>query len=341
MVKLSFDIVRNHREKNLMVGVMKMVTYIGSIAEPVTFVSPKTKNEEVDRIFKENDDLEGIVVVENDIPKGILMKAHFYEKIGTRFGFDLYMGRSAELVMHHSPLIVDHSTVLTEVSTRAMNREHKHLYDYVIVTHHDKFFGVVTIQNLLLKFAEIQADLARFMNPLTGLPGNKMIDDKIQESITLPQYSILYIDLDNFKTYNDTYGFKMGDKLIQATANIISSHIKQNSFVGHIGGDDYIAILFNYDFEAVCEAIIHDFNQAVKGFYHPADWKQKYVIAKNRKGKIEQFSLVSISIAVVTNRQQTFRSIEEVGEVSARLKKECKLHESSCYRAYYKKAITS
>src|SRR5690606_2262947 len=96
----------------------------------------------------------------------------------------------------------------------AMQRTEEDLYDDVIVIQNGEFFGVVSIRALLMKFVEIQVEFASFLNPLSNLPGNHLIDQKLNESLDYPQFSILYFDLDFFKTYNDIYGFNKGDKVL-------------------------------------------------------------------------------------------------------------------------------
>ncbi|MNH71290.1 putative diguanylate cyclase YedQ [compost metagenome] len=309
-----------------------MISQIGEIAEVIPHVYVNTKCEKVDQIFKNNPKLQGVVVQNGSQPAALVMRARFYQLIGTLYGYNLYMGRPVELVMNQSPLIVDCSENITEVSKLAMAREEEELYDYVIVTRNGQFHGVVSIRNLLLSFAEIRATIASFLNPLTGLPGNLTIDERLKLSLAQETFSVLYFDLDHFKAYNDTYGFKEGDKLIQATASILRSSVAQSDcFVGHIGGDDFIAILNDFAYEEVCNNIIRQFDDTITAFYSEEDLQRQYVISENRSGQVESIPLVSISIAVVTNESRQFASIEEIVSESARIKKICKKHKFSCY----------
>ena len=107
---------------------------------------------------------------------------------------------------------------IVEASTLAMQRSQKHVYDCVIVTLDEQVYGIVSIKNLLLKLAEIKVDIARDLSPLTGLPGNYEIQHHLEKILTFEEFSILYLDLDQFKSYNDTYGFHKGDELLQETA---------------------------------------------------------------------------------------------------------------------------
>ncbi|USB32984.1 GGDEF domain-containing protein [Paenibacillus sp. YPG26] len=317
-----------------------MISQIGEIAEVIPHVYVDTKCEEVDQIFKSNPKLQGVVVQSGSQPVALVMRARFYQRIGTLYGYNLYMGRPVELVMNQSPLIVDYSENITEVSKLAMAREEEELYDYVIVTTGGQFHGVVSIRNLLLSFAEIRATIASFLNPLTGLPGNLTIDERLKLSLTQETFSVLYFDLDHFKAYNDIYGFKEGDKLIQATASILRRNVSQpDYFVGHIGGDDFIAILNDFAYEEVCNSVIRQFDHTIAAFYSKEDLERQYVVSENRFGQVETIPLVSISIAVVTNEFRQFSSIEEIVSESARIKKICKKHKLSCYYTNIEKQV--
>jgi len=309
-----------------------MLLQIGEIAEQLPQISLNSKCGFVDQLFKSNSQLQGVVVTDNAYPVALIMRIRFYQQIGTLYGYTLYMGRSVQLLMDRSPLVVPYTTPITEVSKLAMNRKEENLYDYVIVTHEEKFFGTVSVRDLLLNFAEIQAVAASFLNPLTGLPGNMSISEWLVKSSLQEQFSVLYIDLDQFKAYNDTYGFKEGDRMLQSTAEILKRcALELDGFLGHIGGDDFIIFLQDYQYSEGCKRIINEFEIMVKDFYHARHLEQQYVIAENRSGKMEEIPLVSVSIAVVTNRHRKFDSIEDISKEAARIKKRCKMIKGCCY----------
>lgn len=307
-----------------------MFTSIGEIYEEVPCVGPETKSREIDKLFKELPNVQGIIVKTDDRHFALVMKTSFYQVIGNQYGYNLYMGRPIDLIMNKSPLVVDSMRPILEVSQLAMERPIEELYDYVIVTKEDHCMGVVSVQSLLLAFAKIQKETALLMNPLTGLPGNNSINHELARILDAKKFSVLYIDLDNFKTYNDTYGFKKGDDFLLATAEIITRNVA-NNFFGHIGGDDFIAILHHHNYKELADNIIKDFDRTVQNFYSEFDWAQQCVIAENRAGTTEKIPLVSISIAVVTNEEQTFDSIQHIVDEAAVIKKLCKQKSGSCF----------
>ncbi|MFS0871383.1 GGDEF domain-containing protein [Paenibacillus xylanilyticus] len=254
-----------------------------------------------------------------------MMRARFFQQIGTQYGYNLYMGRPVELVMNVRALVVDYSELITDVSVQAMNRAEEELYDLVLITSENHLVGAVSIRRLLLAVADVRAEMAIFMNPLTGLPGNRIIDDRLHQSLQLDQFSVLYIDLDYFKSYNDSCGFKMGDQLIQATANLLRQYfVFPEGFLGHIGGDDYIAILNHHNFRQISEEVIAGFEKIKRTFYDQKDLDNQYVLGEGRSGLNRPIPLVSVSIAVVTNVRQKYESIDQIVSEATRIKKVCK-----------------
>lgn len=184
----------------------------------------------------------------------------------------------------------------------------------------------------------------RRISPLTGLPGNVQIHAELKKRISNKEaFSVLYLDLDNFKAYNDIYGFLKGDEIIKFTADTILKCIHENisngSFVGHIGGDDFIAILPIIDCEKVCESIIANFDSEVEKFFTEEDVEKGYIEVANRKGVIEQFPLTSISIGVVEADKGRFTNVLEIGEIGAQVKHLAKSIMGSSYSIDRRKNI--
>ena len=176
----------------------------------------------------------------------------------------------------------------------------------------------------------------RRISPLTGLPGNVQIHAELKKRITKNEpFSVLYLDLDNFKAYNHVYGFVKGDQIIEFTATIILRVIHDNfseeAFVGHIGGDDFVAILPTTNSEVICQNILAMFDGQVKRFFTERDLEKGYIEVENRKGIIEQFPLTSLSIGVVVVDEGRFDNILEIGEVGAQVKHAAKSVMGSSY----------
>ena len=176
----------------------------------------------------------------------------------------------------------------------------------------------------------------RRVSPLTGLPGNVQIHAELKKRILKQEpFSVLYVDLDNFKAYNDVYGFLKGDEIIEFTAEtilkLVNSDELENTFVGHIGGDDFVAIVPGINCEKLCQNIIAHFDANVKKFFTEKDLEKGYIEVANRRGIIEQFPLTSVSIGVVTADTGRFHNILEIGEVGAQVKHAAKSVMGSSY----------
>ncbi len=195
----------------------------------------------------------------------------------------------------------------------------------------DKQYLYYTVKNIIdLLYTN------RRISPLTGLPGNVQIQAEMKKRLLHQQiFAILYLDLDNFKAYNDVYGFSSGDEIIKFTAKVISKYIhnieKSDNFVGHIGGDDFVAIVSKTDYDKICQEIIIEFDRGVENFYSKKDVAKGFIETENRRGIIEQFPLTTISIAVVEVDPIIFKSPLEIGEVGAQVKHKAKSIMGSAY----------
>jgi diguanylate cyclase (GGDEF)-like protein len=163
-------------------------------------------------------------------------------------------------------------------------------------------------------------------NPLTRLPGNASIMDELQNQIDSGKtFAVGYADLDKFKIYNDKYGFEKGDEVIRATARVLLDATQavtgDKGFVGHIGGDDFVFICADEQADEVSQKVIDAFDTAVPSFYNDEDRQAGYVMGKDRQGNETKAGLVSISIGIVSNREQQINHVAQVGEIGAELKK--------------------
>lgn len=302
---------------------------IGDICRDSVSISSDTLGSNVLKNFTDHPDLRALPVADNNKVVGLLMKESFYAKLGTKYGFALYLNRPIGTIMDNQPLIVEFNTTIDVVSKKAMTRGEEHLYDDVIVTNNGDYFGIVTIKDLLEKTTEVEVNYAKHLNPLSGMPGNMLIEIKLREYLqSTKPFTVLYIDIDNFKVYNDVYGFERGDHILLKVARIIkncaSKYCSKDYFAGHIGGDDFVIILEGYDADNLCSAIVDEFVNKMNEFYSREDLNQGYVIAKNRHGIEEQYGHITLSIAGVTNRDICFRDVCELSEHATMIKKKCK-----------------
>ena len=201
---------------------------------------------------------------------------------------------------------------------------------YILKPINDDYF-YMTVKNMI-DFVTVN----RRVSPLTGLPGNVQIQAEIKKRVLAREgFAVVYLDLDNFKAYNDVYGFSNGDEVIKFTAKTIVKYIHEipegDNFVGHIGGDDFVAVISKYDYPKLCKDIIKEFDEQVVNYYTEEDVERGYVEVANRRGIIEQFPIVSISIGVVEVDGGKYTSPLEIGEVSAQVKHKAKEIQGSTF----------
>lgn len=312
-------------------------TGIRSLCSYTGIVSPKVTSKYVYNIFKQNPEFFGLCVVEDEKVQGIITYEKLALKMSGHYGFSLNQNKPICELMDKNFLAVSHDTSITTVSNLAMSRPNDRLYDFIVVTENGKYIGTVTIKDLLSKKTEIEVDNAMQVNPLSGLPGNMIVEQKLAESIkSKNNYSIAYIDIDNFKAYNDVYGFENGDLVLKMLAYLLKHSIPSDSFTGHIGGDDFTVIVNGIVDNTYFEMFEKQFETNVLSFYNPIDLKNGYITTANRRGEIEHFPLLTLTTAVVNNHEQEFNDIYELTKLMAKQKREKKQKKLSIICANYK-----
>lgn len=311
---------------------------IGIIARRDSGLQCSTLSRDIEKIFLSNIRLHGITLLDNDRTAGLITRREFFTQLGTQFGRELYLNKPIEKIMEKDPLVLDYSTPIDQAIKKIANREENKLYDYVIVERDKKYFGVIPIISLLEKSMELELNVAKYSNPLTGLPGNLLIEEKIREFIDRgAPFSLIYFDLNNFKSFNDHYSFERGDRVIKYTANILERHIGfyKDAFLGHVGGDDFIAVAESYEIERLCCNIIEEFDYNIKRFYNEEDINQGYIKTIDRDGIKKNFPIMSISITSVNNKKvANYENMtERVSEIKKICKELCKEFKKSCFLA--------
>lgn len=297
--------------------------YIGNISTFGKTVPFHMMVEEVAVLFDKNLDIQGVTIIDNNNrAMGIVTRDRLSQCLGGRYGFSLHQRKKIGSIMEKKFLMVDCMTSISSVANSAMERENECLYDFVVVTNGGEYAGIVTVRDLLQKTIEIAVTTAKLQNPLTELPGNLLIEEEIEKAIRSEEkYTVVYFDLDNFKAFNDVYGFGKGDLAIKEFARILKSNISEEDFVGHIGGDDFVAIFKNHNCEYLCTRIIKDYEEKVHSYYSPEDRRNGYIETPNRQGEMERFPLLSVTAAMADNREKSYSSAEEISELLAARKK--------------------
>lgn len=177
----------------------------------------------------------------------------------------------------------------------------------------------------------------RDLSPLTGLPGNFRIAEELERRINAGgPVAVIHGDLDNFKAYNDHYGFMRGDNVIKFTANTLLEAANTvgdpESFIGHVGGDDFIMVLNPEYAEAFCKDVVERFDDGILDFYDAHDALKGYVEVIDRRGERHSFVIVSFSLGVATNRRRSFTTEWEASAVASEMKEHAKSEAGSSYK---------
>lgn len=317
---------------------------IAAILEKAPSFSLEKNNEEVFQVFEKNPQLSVAAITNNNVPIGLINRSVFISRYARPYQRELYGRKSCSTFMDPEPLIVDKNISIQALSVM-LAEDQRHVSLGFIFTENGLYHGVGTSQNLIHEITEMQIQSARYANPLTGLPGNAPIDDQIDKLLASEEgFCVCYFDLDNFKPFNDVYGFSMGDAMIQMTAKIIGEKCDPElDFVGHIGGDDFIALFRSTDWEARCQTVLEKFGMDVMSFFSPLDVDRGGYVTENRRGEKEFHNLTTLSVGALPVNPKAFKSHRDIAVVAAESKKMAKkIHGNSLFinqRDYAKEAV--
>ena len=321
----------NMRKNHLVSGRLSDI-YIGNICTAVRTLNPSIQVYYVNEMLREDPLVPGFCVVENGSVLGVVTRGYLNSQLGGQYGYSLNYKKNISDIMTRDYMQADYQLPVDMVAKTAMQREQDKLYDFITITKDDKYYGIVTVKELLEKTIEIEVANAKHLNPLSELPGNPMIEKHLEYCIQAKQpFCVLYFDINNFKSYNDVYGFEKGDMVIRQMTGILKEAIPAGEFIGHIGGDDFIAVLHRENPEKISNRILEMFDGMSKSSYSRADQEKGYILTKNRHGVEESFPLMSIAVAAIRFNRNHCESIYELSELASGIKKKCKLNTGSSF----------
>ena len=204
------------------------------------------------------------------------------------------------------------------------------------IDRHDEIGALAKSFSYMTKRLKILEEINLDASPLTGLPGNLAIENRIKNLLAGRKiFSLCQVDLDNFKPFADKYGYAWGSEVIKEVADILSGYVKESSsddiFIGHIGGDDFVVIADPVQAKGICQKLVADFEKRILNFYDPQDTKSGYIMGKDRKGVVQKFPLITVSVAIVTDNGSRFSNPLDMAMTVAELKEYAKLLPGSNY----------
>lgn len=306
----------------------------GDLVRHQRFVTAATTCSQVIKLFHDDQDLNSLPVLDHRQSVVGVLRVLDILRHGTENFFDEIFGhRSCTTIMDHASLLFDHASSLATMSKAVAALNDRQLVDGFFVTAAGHYIGAGYMTDLIRAVSEQQIALARYANPLTLLPGNVPIDENILSCLTAKvPFIVGYFDLDNFKAFNDVYGYRAGDSVIQLAARILVEMVDPVlDFVGHVGGDDYVVVFQSSDWEHRVRKILAKFDESIKSHFSEEHLAAGGIVATNRQGQEVFHPLVSLSAGLLHVKSSEYGSHSEISQRLVEAKKMAKQTAGSSY----------
>jgi EAL domain-containing protein (putative c-di-GMP-specific phosphodiesterase class I)/GGDEF domain-containing protein len=298
----------------------------GSLLRGVEPIDLDANNDLVLARFEADPDLDVLPVIDQGVPVGMINRHSLVDRFARPFQRELFGRKGCDLFMNHAPLVVDQHATIQELALMLALAPKHYLSDGFIVTGYGEYMGVGSAHALITTITEMQISAARYANPLTQLPGNVPINEHLDQMLHGQRnFVAAYIDIDNFKPYNDTFGYRRGDDVIQALGRLCAQVIDPKlDFVGHIGGDDFFVIFQSEDWEIRCWQLVELFAGAMGSLLSLEEQSSGGYMAENRRGELGFQALPTLSIGAVRVGPGMCESHREVAAAASVAKKQAK-----------------
>ncbi|MDC7226006.1 MAG: EAL and GGDEF domain-containing protein [Spirochaetales bacterium] len=307
------------------------------ILREIKYIQPITLDcsaEEILEVFRNDLTVHNLPVLSASMePLGILREDDLKKYVFSPYGISILQHKSSsqglESLIFRSPVMEVFNSIEKILELYSMNEN----IESVIITENGLYQGILDSSAILRILSEKQISIARDQNPLTKLPGNSSITEYLTGIVKdhTDGHICVYFDFDNFKPFNDKYGFRQGDRIIRLFADLLKEHWEvHKAFTGHLGGDDFVLFYSDRDHNienilSEIRKLIQRFEEDVLPFYNSEDRKNGYITSKSRSGRKKQFPLLTISAGIVYLRDlDTNFTSEWLSEKMALLKKEAK-----------------
>lgn len=298
----------------------------GELSNPIPGVDRSMTNEALAAIFLKHPEYHAIAVLDGKTPIGLINRRAFIDRIAAPFYKEVYGRKPVTTFADPMPLAVDRRTPLGSLLKILAGEDQRYLADGFVVTDNGAYVGLGTGESLVRAVTELRIEAARYANPLTFLPGNIPISQHLERLIEAEApFVACYADLNNFKPFNDQYGYWRGDEMIRLAAAVVQDHADPTvDFVGHVGGDDFFLVFQSEDWRRRCEHVVSDFNQRARGFFSAEETAAGCFRGEDRSGMPCTFPLTTISVGVVRVAPGSYRHHEDVAAAAAAAKRQAK-----------------
>jgi len=305
---------------------------VSEIAFKHPSVGPSQLVNSVSEMFLEHPEWDYFPVVDEKSVLGMVWRRDLMDLLARKFGQELHSRKTVKSVMDKTPIIVDAKTSLVDLSRLVTESREFGSRDAFIIEKKKKYLGCGDFRDLLRKITDLKVQSAQYANPLSGLPGNVPIQKKLNKFLKNKHpFMVMYIDVDNFKPFNDSYSFQEGDGVIGLIADILKKVVPEEqiihgeSFVGHIGGDDFVIMSTFVDNHVQCaERILKDFENQVVDFYNEEDRKSGGINAVDRKKKRQFYPLMTLSVGILLVNPEHFEHTQKLASYATKAKKGAK-----------------
>lgn len=270
--------------------------------------------------------LHAIAMLEDELPVAIINRAQFMNEYSKLYYREVWGRRSCSVNANFRPRLIERDHSVDELVGILTSEDQRYLSDGFIVTENGRYVGLGTGDQLVRSVTETRIEAARHANPLTFLPGNIPISQHMERLLKKEvRFVACYADLNNFKPFNDYYGYWRGDEMIRLIAQVCMEHCdSQLDFLGHVGGDDFILLFQSPDWRIRCKRIVLDFNTRAMGMYDEAVRAVGGIEAEDRHGVHRFFPFTTVSIGAVAIDGSRFSRAEDVANLAALAKHDAK-----------------
>ncbi len=301
-------------------------TVAGDLCKRIPPVTLGLTNGELAILFAKHDDHHAVAIVDEERPIGLINRLKFVDRFAQPYQREIHGRKSCRVFADANPTLIDRRTPLDAMRSVLAGEDQRYLKDGLIITDNGKYYGLATGEALVRAVTELRIEAARYANPLTFLPGNIPISQHLDRLIEADTpFVACYADLNNFKPFNDQYGYWRGDEVIRLAAEALQEQTNPLvDFVGHVGGDDFFVVFQSEDWQGRCTRAVEQFNQRASAFFSPEDVASNGFWGEDRKGLKCFFPLTTMSIGVVVVTAPAYRTHEDVASAAAAAKRQAK-----------------
>jgi diguanylate cyclase (GGDEF)-like protein len=286
----------------------------------------EASNDDVARLFQSRADLHAVALTVEGRPVAIINRREFMDRYATLYFREVLGRKNCAAHANFAPRLIERNHDVGALAAILTSQDQRYLADGFVVVDQGRYVGLGTGDQLVRSVTEARLEAARHANSLTLLPGNIPTSQHIQRLLDSgAAFTVCHADINDFKPFNDQYGYWRGDEVIRRLAQLAVAHADpQRDFVGHVGGDDFLLLFQSDDWKRRCHLIVREFAALTQSLYPDSDRRAGGMHAQDRHGVTRFFPCVSLSIGALCIEGGEFRDADEVAAQAALAKHHAK-----------------